>query len=284
MAQQHLNSWRLTIIDSATLKGIDRATATVDDKVYITGAQGIVFINKIPKLQSTGIKITCVGYRALEYKIKDKCPDTLRLSASINNLKEISINSVVRKVILADVDKVYEGGYYPGPNEEVVQFIPNADKISGIIASIECKSLHNNDSRGKAFKINIYAKSDGDVYPEGELIKDSIIVYNNAKLPVIEVDITKYNIQLPATGFFIGFETLSRNWYDTRLLKSKGIDQYRIPGLQGTFKNKKWTSLSDAWIPPSNTTYVLTRKTSDYNTWVIQKDVNFALGATIIKD
>eukprot|EP01037_Dinobryon_pediforme_P008386 gene8386-8473_t len=73
------------------------------------------------------------------------------------------------------------------------------------------------------------------MYPDHELIKDSIIIYNLKRLPVVSVDISKYGISVPEKGFFVGFEALSPSWYSKNPIKQRQRTVLRVPGIKGHF-------------------------------------------------
>lgn len=276
--------WHLTIVDSATSKGVERATVSgISTYNFITDHNGVINIDKGFIDQRNNIRISCIGYRSVFYKPEGKYPDTLRLSATMTILNEVTINSRSKDKLLGNINQEAKGGYYPGPNEEIVEYIPNNEEISGIIISVNYVLLNGYKNIAKPFKVNLYSKSKDSMYPAEALIKDSIIVYNTKSLTMVKVDISKYNIQIPGDGFFIGFETLSSSWYGNDFYKTNGREYLRVPGIKGTFKEGNFRY---GGTKRTGVKYSLHRHTDNTPLeWAIFEDgTDFAIGATINAD
>ncbi|WP_295794600.1 hypothetical protein [Mucilaginibacter sp.] len=273
------NIWRLTIADSLTLKGIERATVSgINTGSYITGADGVINIDK-NNIGGKSITVSCVGYKTLYYKPGGKYPDTLMLSAITTALHEVTINSKPKGTPFGNINLQATGGYLFATNEEIAEYIPNNDKLTGTVTAVEYVLLNNHKGIERAFRVTLYSKVKDSMEPGEPLIKDTLIVYNQKKLPVFRVDISKYNIQLPEDGLFIGIETLSRERYGTETVNDHGSLYPRVPGIKGVFKGGNFR-YDD--IPRNGVKYAVYRSALNVMEWSVFEDgTNFAIGAVI---
>jgi len=237
---QHL--WHLTIADSVTAKGIDRATFSIDKKrYYTTGIDGTIDIDKELIDPTDSIGFSCVGYksRVLMPGINYIFPDTVKLSASVTSLNEVKVNSMKQsEIIIGDARKFYNAHRVTSPNTTYAQFIPNAKKIKGTITSVEY--VINDELNGieMPFRVRLYTKSKTSLSLDQELIKDSIIVYNPEKKHRLAVDVSRYSVQLPDDGIIVIFETLSLSYYNKGTIWHKGFDYPKMPGIDMDLKRK----------------------------------------------
>jgi hypothetical protein len=235
------NLWHLTVADDISLKGIDKATLSINKTHYITNANGVIIIDKTTINQGDSIIISCIGYKSRLMKpgLGNQYPDTIRLLISVTTLKEVAVHSTKSKgVILGDLKEKYNTHRTLQPEQEMVQFIPNDKKIKGTITEVEY--VLNDELHGieMPFKVSLYLKSNGSIFPGEELTKDSIIIYNPEKKRTVTVDISKYNIQFPKDGVIVTFETLSPAYYKKDLTWYQGRWELKMPGIDMDLKKK----------------------------------------------
>ena len=235
------NLWHLTVIDDISLKGIDKATLSINKTNYIANTDGIISIDKATIIPKDPIIVSCIGYksRVIEPSEDYQYPDTVKLSILVTNLNEIEVRSnTTKQIIMGDVRKNYNSHRVCHPEQELAQFIPNEKKIKGIITEVEY--VLNNELHGveMPFKVSLYLKSKGSIFPAEELTKDSIIVYNPEKKRKATVDISKYNIQLPEDGVIVTFETLSPAYYKKDLTWNHGQWDPKMPEIDMDLKKK----------------------------------------------
>jgi hypothetical protein len=239
-SQQRNNSaiWHLIIADSATSKGIDRVTVSINRvNNFAADINGVVNINKNLISTKDTIKISAVGYTTLLIMpgITHKFPDTVRLPASVTSLKEVKINSFHPQITLGNIKKSYKGEFRPVANQEFAEYIPNEKKITGTITSVEYAVNDVSEGIEMPFMMRLYSKSKESMYPDTELIKDSIIVYNPKRQRLLSIDISKYNIQFPEDGLFVVFETLSPSYYSKDVVWFNGRGYPKTPGISGDY-------------------------------------------------
>jgi len=275
--------WNLTVVDSATNKGIERATVLIGCHSFATDINGKIFIDKKLMSEDRVIKLSSIGYKPLSVDVgaSRRFPDSIRLSASTTQLTEVKINSSKSYILLGNIKPTYRGSYEPCTNEELANYIPNEKRISGIITSVEV--VINNRLKGidAPFMVQLYSKSDSSAYPDTELIKDSVIVYNRLKKTKLTIDISKYNIQVPENGFFIVFETLSPSWYSKKLINYDGQLLTRLPGMERDFTDD--TLIDKDESDRKGKKYSLLRiNKAQWRPWtLLAKGEFFAMGVTI---
>jgi hypothetical protein len=207
----------LTITDGVSARGIERATIEVSRRRYfITDFNGIVNIDKNLIIPGDSIKISCIGYKpVILLPVKNyKFPEIVKLSTLVTSLNEVRVRSLnTQEIKIGDIEKSYNTHRVPNPDDEYAQYIPNDKKIRGIITSVEY--VLNDELHGieKPFAVRLYSKNKNSLWPDKELIKDSLIVYNPKRKHLVSVDISRYNIQLPYNGIIVVFAALPRPYY-----------------------------------------------------------------------
>ncbi|MDB5135414.1 MAG: hypothetical protein JWP37_2017 [Mucilaginibacter sp.] len=203
----------LTIADSVSAKGIDHATLSINKKrYYTTNGSGSVDINKTLISQKDSISVSSISYKSvvLRQSINAKFPDTIKLSQSVNLLKEVKINSsALVNITLEGPNKSHGSHMHLYPNGEAAQYIPNEGQVTGTITSVEFELNDDLHAIEKPFNVEILSRSKDEIFPDTALITDSIIVYNTKKKRRFSVDISRYHIQIPENGFFVVFQTLA---------------------------------------------------------------------------
>jgi hypothetical protein len=281
--KKHQTVFKLTIIDSVTESKLSGATVSIGaTKGYISDINGIAAIDASAISYNDTIKISYVGYKPYLFNYHGIFPDTILLDPLTTDLQEVSIHNTNKKISLGCAYDNFDGGYLPGANQEIAEYIPNNAGIRGTILSIDIVLDNVTKGVGKPFKINIYSKNKGHLYPGKKLIQDSIIVYDPERLTTINVDISKYNIQVPPEGIFIGFETLSPSFYNNEQIKSHGQYFSKIPGIKGHFANHGFDQVESM---KDGLAYSLLRDLNGFSDWsIFAEGTNFALGATVSPD
>ena len=275
--------WKITIADSVSLKAIGQVTVMLNKNGFITNDTGVLFIEKRLLKKNDTIKVSSIGYTTKNIKLTTnyRYPDTIFLSPSLTILNEVVIKNQGQKV-LGQIAQRYDGGYLLIPDQEIAEYVPNPNKSSGTINSLIFVIKDDHKGIVGPFKVNIYSK-DSTMYPGENYLKDSLIVYNSKKRPVVIVDVTKYNLAVPPNGFFVGFESLSPSWYENDVVEIKGHKYFKVPGIAGHFKNHQFNFDDDL---RTNLKFSLYRDiTPQGKTWsIFEAGTDFAIGATIIPD
>lgn len=273
-------NWRVNVVDSTNSIGIGGATVSIINKIkLITNSNGRAEINKVITGKDDSIKVSCIGYKTLQLKLDGKYPDTLRLSSSISILKEVTINASNKGNLLGNVQISYKGGYLPGPDQEIAEYLPNDQKIVGTISKVVFALLDGHKGIGKPFMVHLYIKKKESIYPQQDMLKDSIVVYNPKRTAIVSIDLSKYNIQMPEDGFFVSFQTMSPGWYGKEMITLNGHDFFRVPGIKGVFKDGRFNFDEEE---RAGAGYALIRNINESSDWrKFEYGTDFAIGALV---
>lgn len=285
--------WHLTVIDSATSKGVAKATISINKARYFsTDNNGTVYINKDLIGLKDSVGISCIGYKSvcLRPNINHKFPDTVKISFSITELNIVNVGqNQPALVVMGDVKKKYNTHRITGPSESQAQFIPNDKNIKGTITSVQY--VVNDQLHGieLPFRVRLFTKMKDSITLDKELTTDSIIVYNPEKKQTLSVDISKYNIQLPKEGVIAIFETLAPSfygkdsvWYDDgrKYPKSPGIDMDQTKNNWEIDRDKIDRKTSYSMVGPEADRWNLD---TVYDQWYVYRDGNnFAITITVV--
>ena len=288
--------WHLTIVDSATNKGVVRATVSINHEKYlITNEHGGVAIKKDLLHKTDTVQISSVGYKAVTFipSLASKLPDTIRLVATVTALKEVHINlNTPKGIILGDFKKKYNSHRSTSPDDKCLQYIPNDAKTKGVISSIEY--VINDELHGieMPFRVGIYAKNKTNPLPDHTLITDTIIVYNPERKTHLSVDISKYNLQLPEDGVMVALETLPPNYYGKDSIWYYGQRRAKTPGIDMDLKKKGDYSAHVKDWSDRKTTYSLNMEADGkwsyeqilFDSYLYDDGNNFAITITVQPD
>jgi hypothetical protein len=235
--------WKLLIVDNVTKKTVARATVSVNDKVhFIADTAGAAYIKKDLIKERDTVSISCIGYRSFSFIIDTmkQLPDSIRLSQATVELKEVKIDQLKNEnfIVLGDVKNKPNTHRTTSPREKYVQYIPNEGSVRGTIVSVEFSVNDRLQGIQNPFKVGIYSKLKGDVFPGAELIKDTIIVRNPEKKHLVKVDISEYNIKMPKDGVFVAFETLKPPAYGDDFVWVNGYKRSKTPGIDMDLRKK----------------------------------------------
>ena len=290
---EHL--WRLTVVDSASNKGIDHATVSIEQKKYITDKNGFVAIKHSI---NDSIKITCIGYNSkiIGAKANYAFPNTVKLITSVTLLNEVKVISTPKGVLIGEIKKSYNTHRTVNPEEAHLQYIPNSNRIKGVISTVEYV-LHD-ELKGieKPFRVRLYTKNKNSIYPDQELTTDSIIVYNSEQKKRISLDVSRYNIRLPEEGIMVSFETLAKKTYHTDSVLYNNYPfrnawLYKIPGIDMNLTKKDSYTIDNQKLDRKGA-YCMEMyagdewdmsdpETADLNSYVFTEGINFAIAVTV---
>lgn len=235
------NTWQLTIVDGNTMKGIDKATLSLNKKqYYISDNKGAISISKELTHKENNIIISCIGYRSANITItNNEYPDTIRLSSSVVLLNEVVINpsKSIEMTVETSKKKKHNFQRVTGPDESYIQFIPNDRKIRGTITSVQYSINDVLHGIEMPFRVRLFTKMKDSLTIDKELTSDSIIIYNPQRKTLINVDVSKYNIQMPETGVLVVFELMPRSYYSKDSTLWEGQKMVKTPGIDMITKN-----------------------------------------------
>lgn len=285
-SQQKKNQtiWHLIIADKITRTGIERVTISINHISYFkTDLNGSIDIDKTVIKENDTLKFSSIGYNSCLIIINKNYnfPDTVLLTSSLTSLKEVRINSTKKgKIILGGLKNSYSKHWHPRINTEYAQYIPNTQKLSGIITNVTYvvnDALHGIEM---PFRVALYSRNKADIFPNEELLKDSLIIYNPKRERRLNIDISKYNIEMPEDGVFVVFETLSSTHYTNKPIVYRNMEMYRIPGIDFDNDNDNAPMTIFDYSGIKNQPYSMCRIEKDQ--WIVSRvGINFAMDITV---
>lgn len=234
---------QIKLIDSMDRTPVSDATLSINGKKYHAANKNgeILLLNESIKLGDT-LRFSHIGYKSKIFIVseQDHLPNTIEMASDNRQLLDVTISkkNKAKFISIGNTYTAYFTGYLTFLNSKYALFVPFKENYNATFKSIQLKISDRGKGQRKPLKINIYSKSVSRE-PGHALINDDIIVSNpKGKINVV-VDISKYNLQVPSTGFFIVVETLSAEYYDEGFVKSMyGQLRSRLPAFFWTDKKK----------------------------------------------
>jgi len=121
-----------------------------------------------------------------------------------------------------------EGGLLTKGLTQIAVFIENKDSLMGRIKSISYYVSRRSGKPKTPFRVRIYTIANGTETPGDDLLIESLIVHPKQKGGWIEVNLSKYNLEIPADGVFVAMEyirTKKKYEYKT-IIKGNIIENY----------------------------------------------------------
>ncbi|QKJ31658.1 carboxypeptidase-like regulatory domain-containing protein [Mucilaginibacter mali] len=262
---QHLQG---NVIDGQTNQTIPGATISIASKNFFYPADNDgKFDISDSRIQSTDtISISCVGYITQKMVVRDFGQETVvKLQPFTTQLKEVKVGYTKSQIInVGSKVKSYFGTASILPGMEIAMFMPGSAGVKGIIQTAEFYLREGNLFTGAKgdvtapFRVRLYSVG-ADGKPGKELISDVIIVSAKKKNDWFVVDISRYQVENPGSGFFVSFGLLDARYYQVNS-KYRGIfsssADIKTPRLSFTEKEFKEVlsyhgSSNGSWHPTS---------------------------------
>ncbi len=241
---------RGTIQDSKTKEPIPYVNIWVKDEDNGTTANenGEYILGKADAAKT--VIFSAVGYGDTSIKVGE-LQDVVYLTEKATALGEVVItpkkNKIKRTVNPMDaIDETYFASTCPDSNPLMLaRYIPYNEKYSQTPFINTLNFLTHSNVRNSLFYVRLYSNKDGN---PGELLHDEPITGKaiNKQKGVTTVDVSKLNIQIPESGFFVAIEWLiiKRNEFRMYIAGSKTGTINYTP----TFKNVYVKNNYGRWI------------------------------------
>jgi len=287
-----------SIVDKKTKKGIIYATLeikTIKTGVY-TDEEGRFSISIPPKNLNDIVEVSSLGYERKTFIAKDLSYSikAIELKQEDIRLKEVVILPKKMKTVKLGTTEKVPWNYVMAIDfgRMVVTHINNKKNKKGYVRSVSCYI----DSHGKSetpFRIRIYGVDKANNGPGMDLLKENVIVTSNKKDAWLTIDVSKYGIDFPEDGMFVGIEWINAGdqfYYPLPaiMLNGKPCDIKKCYGITiGMDYNKEshsWgkTSLGQGWSKYEDRTdgyiNIRTKKIRNYNgclNLMINADIDF---------
>jgi hypothetical protein len=144
------------------------------------------------------------------------------------------------------------GGYgvLVGCGQKYVVYFPSESYKSGMIEKVEFafyKFFNKEDTLSMKLPVmlKIYARDTLTNIPGIELLKDTVIIFNQKNTKKMFVDVSQYNIVLPQGGIYCGLEAFSLKWYIEQGYLSADNLFYILKGFGKVFYNPMFVGMNN---------------------------------------
>jgi len=226
-----------TLLIVVTVSGICQSstlTAKIIDKKTKQPITGVIVLNlsnqksatytdedgmfSLLVAQNDSLKITCVGYKDSIIKNSERISSsTIELSPNFILLNEVVVNNSLNRssYTLGYIGNNYETYNQGGTKGSIkLVFVPNPDSSKNkIITKLKYQLAKINRENEKINKgvvrVRLYSSTNTSIFPKDDLLQENIIQTIPLKdKQTLIVDISKYKINFPANGVFVGLEWL----------------------------------------------------------------------------
>lgn len=176
------NSKNILVKDSSNNLKIEWATVALNHKLYLaSNKNGEINIDANSITKKDTIVISAMGYQSKVFYGILVIQQIVALIPDIYELNEVVVSSKIRENIMLGNLKpptITVSGFLSELNNKNVLYVPNNDKVKGIIKSLKFDVSNVTGGIEMPFKVNIYSKNENHKYPFAEMIIDDIIVTN----------------------------------------------------------------------------------------------------------
>jgi len=271
--------WDGAIVENHTKNSVPNAHIRVfsSGRVFVFSAdnQGLTRINYFRPTEYDSILVTSIGFKPLKLSRYDLLQiNEIHLEKDILFLEEVVIkpDRRIRTMRLGNTNAFALGSLNQHFEIQRVLFIPNnveAGKIlkvryyMGGVATNRIKDFKRQNY--SPFRVRLYEKDAANNTIGKDLLNDVLIVSQN-KGNWLEVDVSQYDIMMPESGIFVGFEVLSIDYYLENLIISESHIEFKNHQLPNSvrfgvtksnpkksFEERTYTSRAGKWILNQNT-------------------------------
>lgn len=248
-------SQKVCIVDSLTKKPLMYTNASFYLNNKVVGGDYCDENGKITidKINFDNVAFSQIGYNTKTVG-KNAIQDTILLNQIAIPLNEIRIEKNIKHKItsLGYINYKKKIRLSASKGFEIVVFIDNPFNQPKEIQSFLFK-VKKEDKFKAALRIHFYKKNSAKLIPDEEILTEDVIQYIDGKTKeLFEVDVTKYQLELPVEGAFVGIEWLGvideksgefnmtdSNWEATYIDIN---DKTNLPltFMRSKFKNPNW--------------------------------------------
>jgi len=199
------------------------------------------------KLLIEKVHISCLSYKDTIVLAKDMLNKTIYLQPEIFELDEIVISKKVDRELVVDKYSKKEINSGFGSQKKSPWIVTKFFKYDSIYAQtpyLKNVMLHVGKvrrARAGKFRLRFFSVDTLTKKPKKDLLSHEIIINVKKRNELLKFDLSKYDIEIPKEGFFVGFEWLylPNNFYEIKIRKknSKKID-YLITSISPFLKGK----------------------------------------------
>ncbi|WP_264543774.1 MULTISPECIES: carboxypeptidase-like regulatory domain-containing protein [Flavobacterium] len=208
----------------------------------ISDIKGRFKINDTNSLKS--VKISHLSYQIREYS---KISDTIfYLEEIVRNLDQVNLVNYKNNQIytLPFTNKLKKSTCNFSWNNTIAVFIPSEESNkSRIIKNLIYEISDFQGVKGLEylpFKANLYSVDNLSGLPEKPILENSIETKKNDKNRYVKIDVSQYNLTIPAEGIFIVLEILNKDKYPTSFIQSKIGTISAVPAIKAYAYNRNY--------------------------------------------
>ena len=255
---------KITIIDSLSNEPIPYASVCfIDTKTgTYTNENGTFSTDR----SNHSILVSHLGYRPRTFMQPTK-DAIIKLQPEPYFLSEITVTPGKRKTEEIGYIKYKSNFFIPGlSGDELAVYFPNRHNTDKSIQEIKIR--FNTSSLIKksleidflsVFKVNIYSKIESSSEPDSSLLVKDMVFTSKIIKPVTRIDVSEYNLKLPANGAFISIE-----WV--------GIESETTKEIITNYKNRTEPFISTTF--ENTNTLVYERNKFSDNKWTLIDKIN----------
>lgn len=226
------------VLEAQTKEPISYATVSFGNgQGFFADDDGMFIFNKSLYPDVDSLFISALGFKDLSISSAN-LPETLFLETYIDELDEVVVHSKIDRKFKEETLKPYlDDDYFkcwlPTIESEIAVFFPNNDdrlkKIAQIHLPITLESKdwvqrkkRNADKKpfSTLFKVKFYTNENG--FPGKVLTYDNIVFRATEKNgDVVDLDVSRYDLFMPKTGFFVSIQVLGYSNENGKLLPNK---------------------------------------------------------------
>jgi hypothetical protein len=257
--------WKAVVLSKDNNEKIPFAAVTVFSNkrtiVFIADENGAVELFYIYPTKIDSLTVSAIGFNSKNYNINNLPKGKIALETKFISLNEVSVLAPkYKKVVLGNKSAFVKDDTNGNFGGQKVLLIKNKD-IKGRILAIRYRMVENKKDFFRPFRVRIYAKDTLNQTVGADLLNTNLIISQN-KGKWVKVDVSSYNIELPANGVFVGYEILSKEYYFSRnIIKDDKVGAINAlnnvfikvskhtPKTKLAYETWEYISSSQGWIP-----------------------------------
>jgi hypothetical protein len=246
-----------TVLDSATKKPVPYSLITTNSGKTgtIANANGEFAMTLPDSLRDNYLAVSCLGFDTATLSIDrfiSSPPGNIYLHHKIVVMPEVSITSTgndtlckanwgaTRKAVL------FEGNVFWGAGWEMAVYISNPKGDSGIISKLKFY-IQDRGFPQTSFRAKLYYVNKKDKSPDNIMLDQELILNASKGNEWATIDISAYNIPIPADGFFVSMEWLPAA---TTNAYTETIHKHEFSGQGQVLGESKEIKTSVTWARP----------------------------------
>jgi len=216
-------------------------------------------INK--KLLKSKVHVSCLNYKDTVVLASVLQSESLKLQPKLYELEEVIISKKADRELVVDEYKRRDikasfGGRKGSP-WIVTKYFPYKSEYKNFpfLKSLRIYFTSFLSRKKAKFRVRFFKVDEKTGKPSEDILKESLIVDVKKTNGKIEVDVSKFNIEFPNEGFFVGLERIHipYNFHKIKYTKQGSRKKYKDTMIAPDFgaiytKDSTWVKSSGKWV------------------------------------